>query len=246
LVDTDSYATELSAYIHLNPVRAGIVDNPLDSSWSSYRVYYGLSASPIRNLDPGFILSYFGGSSEEAQTEYHRFVMDRIQMKDPTAWMPPELKGSILGSPEFIAGIHSRIAGSGGHQREIPQTRPPAVRLIGCADILELLSSVFEIRPEAILSKRKNNLFRQLLICLLKKNAGCSLKSIGEFVGLDYVAVAMAAKRFEMRMRHDAAARACFRRAESEIDKLRLARGNGGGDKTIERQNSGRGRVGAV
>jgi REP element-mobilizing transposase RayT len=39
LVDRDSYLLELSRYIHLNPVRAGIVARPEDFPFSSYRAY---------------------------------------------------------------------------------------------------------------------------------------------------------------------------------------------------------------
>ncbi|HDO21625.1 MAG TPA: transposase, partial [Nitrospirae bacterium] len=35
VVDADEYAEELSRYIHLNPVRAGIVERPEEYQWSS-------------------------------------------------------------------------------------------------------------------------------------------------------------------------------------------------------------------
>src|SRR4030066_1532561 len=41
LVDADEYAGELSRYIHLNPVRAGIVSKPEQYLWSSYQYYVG-------------------------------------------------------------------------------------------------------------------------------------------------------------------------------------------------------------
>ena len=41
LVDKDNYALELSRYIHLNPVRAHIVGDPSEYSWSSYLAYIG-------------------------------------------------------------------------------------------------------------------------------------------------------------------------------------------------------------
>ncbi len=41
LVEADSYAGELSRYIHLNPVRAGMVDRPEKYMWSSYQYYIG-------------------------------------------------------------------------------------------------------------------------------------------------------------------------------------------------------------
>jgi putative transposase len=83
LVEEESYATELSAYIHLNPVRANIVQNPTEYSWSSYGIYQDLRKSPIRRFDKDFILSYFGTSPEIARSEYHKFVMERIHMKNP-------------------------------------------------------------------------------------------------------------------------------------------------------------------
>jgi len=44
LVDKDAYLLELSRYVVLNPVRAGIVSGPEDWRWSSYRATMGLSA----------------------------------------------------------------------------------------------------------------------------------------------------------------------------------------------------------
>lgn len=41
MVDADSYLSELAAYLHLNPVRARIVQRPEQYLWSSQRVYLG-------------------------------------------------------------------------------------------------------------------------------------------------------------------------------------------------------------
>lgn len=39
LVQADAYYSELTRYIHLNPVRAKIIDNPQKYLWSSYNSY---------------------------------------------------------------------------------------------------------------------------------------------------------------------------------------------------------------
>jgi hypothetical protein len=44
LVDADSYLAELLRYIHLNPVRAGMVKSPEEYPWSGHRGYL------IRNM----------------------------------------------------------------------------------------------------------------------------------------------------------------------------------------------------
>ncbi len=46
LVDEDIYLKELTRYIHLNPVRVGIVKDPKDYPWSGHRAYLGLEAIP--------------------------------------------------------------------------------------------------------------------------------------------------------------------------------------------------------
>jgi putative transposase len=42
LVDTEEYLLSLSRYIHLNPVKAGLVERPEDWEFSSYQDYMGL------------------------------------------------------------------------------------------------------------------------------------------------------------------------------------------------------------
>jgi REP element-mobilizing transposase RayT len=50
LVEEDSYALELSRYIHLNPVRAQLVSDPSRCAWSSYSVYLTVALNrPARN-----------------------------------------------------------------------------------------------------------------------------------------------------------------------------------------------------
>jgi len=46
-VDEDGYGIKLSAYIHLNPLMAGIVDDIEEYRWSSYLDYNGKSKSYI-------------------------------------------------------------------------------------------------------------------------------------------------------------------------------------------------------
>ena len=47
LIETDAYFLEISRYIHLNPVRADIVEQPLDYIWSSYGLYLGVDQNTV-------------------------------------------------------------------------------------------------------------------------------------------------------------------------------------------------------
>jgi REP element-mobilizing transposase RayT len=73
LVDKDGYLLELSRYVVLNPVRAGIVSRPEDWRWSSYQAMLGLSASP-NWLDVDGLLRQFGHDRQTAREHYRRFV----------------------------------------------------------------------------------------------------------------------------------------------------------------------------
>jgi len=53
LADIDEYAQELSRYIHLNPVKAGMVEKPEQYKWSSYRDYINVNKS-----SNGFVLNF--------------------------------------------------------------------------------------------------------------------------------------------------------------------------------------------
>lgn len=47
-IEDDRYYLALNRYIHLNPVKAGIVPHPRDYQWSSYNVYMeGIKPSPV-------------------------------------------------------------------------------------------------------------------------------------------------------------------------------------------------------
>ena len=57
LVDRDDYLLHLSRYIHLNPVLAGLVAQPQDWVFSSYREYVSLRKGTLPS--PGMVLGQF-------------------------------------------------------------------------------------------------------------------------------------------------------------------------------------------
>ncbi|MFC7371465.1 transposase [Fictibacillus iocasae] len=64
---------ETSRYIHLNPVRADIVDMPIDYPYSSYKYYVTDAESSL--VDTSLILTYFH-SSGEAYQKYAEFPLE--------------------------------------------------------------------------------------------------------------------------------------------------------------------------
>jgi REP element-mobilizing transposase RayT len=66
-------AAFVMSYIHLNPVRPGMVDLPEAYEWSSYRATIGLATRPAF-LNPDPLLRWFSKDLDRAQTEYRKYV----------------------------------------------------------------------------------------------------------------------------------------------------------------------------
>jgi putative transposase len=80
-VDRDAYLLHLSRYIHLNPVRAGLVQRPEDWEFSSYREFIGLRMGTLPK--PEIVLGQFsppGGYREfvEAYGDVDRQIIARF------------------------------------------------------------------------------------------------------------------------------------------------------------------------
>lgn len=65
-VRTDIYFMEVSRYIHLNPVKAGIVKLPEEYAYSSYSAYLEMSDSPI--VDKNRLITLLG--TKEVYKDY--------------------------------------------------------------------------------------------------------------------------------------------------------------------------------
>lgn len=75
LCQEDSYLKELVRYIHLNPLRAGLVKdmNELDSyPWCGHSVIMGRTEQSWQNID--YVYGYFSDQKRLARERYRRFV----------------------------------------------------------------------------------------------------------------------------------------------------------------------------
>jgi REP element-mobilizing transposase RayT len=130
LVDKDRYLLELSRYVVLNPVRAGLVQEASEWCWSSYRATVGEVECPPW-LQANWLLAQFGRSRRRAIEHYQAFV--REGRGQPQIWA--ELKQQIyLGDEHFIARLQ-RLRLTEDDLREVPlaQRRPPAKPLAAYA-----------------------------------------------------------------------------------------------------------------
>lgn len=106
LVDVDSYFLTLLRYIHLNPVKAGIANDPADYPWSSHRAFLG--AESISWLTTDFGLSLFSADLTQARAAYKRFILEPREGDDADLEEASLSDDSrILGTDQFVARIPS-------------------------------------------------------------------------------------------------------------------------------------------
>jgi putative transposase len=77
LIDTEAYAIQASAYIVLNPIRAGVVNDPADWPWSSYRASAGLIRAPAF-LETRLIPGMFHSDPIRARELYRELVREAL------------------------------------------------------------------------------------------------------------------------------------------------------------------------
>ena len=95
VIQDGRYLLTACRYVVLNPVRAGLVGEPCQWPWSSYRATAGLARCPAF-LSTDTVLACFG-EGVSAVLAYRRFVCDRAAAEDR---LPPS---PIVGDPDFVA-----------------------------------------------------------------------------------------------------------------------------------------------
>lgn len=103
LVDADSYLLELVRYIHLNPVRAGLVAAPACYAWSGHRAYLGRTKAPDW-FCTARVCAMLARSPTAARRAYARFIADGMD-QGRREEMHQGLNEGVLGSERFATTL---------------------------------------------------------------------------------------------------------------------------------------------
>jgi putative transposase len=181
LVEADSYACVLSRYIHLNPIRAGIVATPEQYPWTSYHGYVNSKDRPDW-LTTKLILGYFPESQSGAA--YQQFVDDLIG-KEYTSPLENTFASTVLGGDNFISEIQERHISGRAAERDLPALRNLSVS-VSPEDIHAAVAEALSADGQA----------RKAAIYLCHRYSGAKLSEIGIYFRLSHSGVTQASKRF--------------------------------------------------
>ncbi len=107
LIDSERYFLVCSRYIELNPVRArGLVDDPVDYCWSSYRGNTGQAVDQL--LTPHPVYRRLGSQPAERHSAYRDLFEKGFDVEDLTEIRNATNKAWPLGGDRFKAEIERK------------------------------------------------------------------------------------------------------------------------------------------
>jgi REP element-mobilizing transposase RayT len=173
LVDRDAYLLELSRYVVLNPLRAGMVKTPGEWPWSSYRAILGQAPAPpwLARL---WLLSQFGRTTGQARQRYAQFVRDGQQQE--SVWR--SLRQQIyLGNDRFVHRMQ-------GHLQDV-----------------EVLAEVPKVQrrpsPLALQFYAETHPDKRSAMVAAYRSGGYTMKAVADHFGVHYSTVSRAVRRDE-------------------------------------------------
>jgi REP element-mobilizing transposase RayT len=205
LCQSDRYLCELVRYIHLNPVRAQMVDEPEQYRYSGHRAYLGLQPAGIVDVDP--VLRHFGVKKHLARQAYSQFMIVGMELGHQQELYLAE-EGRILGSEEFVDTTIHRIGEIRRSLRIANQNRSGGFVI---SRLMAVIEKVCQVPREEFCGPGKNArvvLAKEMLI-LTGCQLGASLRVLGEITALSSGSLSR---------RHDAAKSKMH--GDAEINKL--------------------------
>ena len=172
LVQKDTYLLELTRYIVLNPIRAGMVDDLKNWQWSSHPAVVGLDASP-EWLDTDWLLSQFTKYRKTAIKRYHRFILEGRGVNSPLKQVRHQL---LLGDDLFVGQFNQQMK----HEELCEVSR--AHRKALAPSLLEFQQR-YDERNEALARAYVSGAY--------------TMAEIGKHFGVHYMTVSRAVRQFE-------------------------------------------------
>jgi len=227
LVEDESYGTELTRYIHLNPVRVARLRGASLKErrqalrtyrWSSFASLVGLRLGPAW-LDADAALAGWAGRRAARMTAYRGFVEQGLVRDVPNPLEHLQAQ-TILGSEPFVDRIKRQfLLVRSADRRE----QPALVRLQRSFSVEELagiVASVCGVAPQDVCRRRSpHRLGRRLLMYVACRHGrrDRSLSGLAAALGVSVSGLTMARDRFAQSLPRDRQARRLLAAVEARL-----------------------------
>lgn len=134
LVQNDGHLLEASRYIHLNPVQAGMAEQPDQYAMSSYRFYAPAPGPDFpedlpAGLDISLLLGMMNDNPRVARLRYQNFVLEKIGDPDYVDHLESRIHpADVLGTEDFV---HEALAAYKVSPHAAPPRKAPPFMVTG-------------------------------------------------------------------------------------------------------------------
>ena len=210
--EEDVYLLELIRYIHLNPLRAGMVPDleALDRyPWSGHAVLMGRNDLPGQVVDE--VLLLFGKRLSGSRRKYRQFVADGISQGRRPELVGGGLRRSRKGRAEQDddGSFDDRVLGGGDfvdRLRQEADVRPVLPPGLSLPDIGQLICELFEVPLDSMARRSRSGPVsgaRAVFCFTAVRMAGIKGTKIGEFLFMGPSGVSRAVYRGEQILREN-------------------------------------------
>jgi len=222
LVEDESYLLTLSSYIHLNPLRAGMVEYLKDYKYNSYNEYINKTENNL--VDKNLLLSKFEDIERFKKFIYEWYEHNKDWQNDDDN--EKELREKIygvngfLGSKNFADRILKKHK-KNNKKKKYDEYSNISNNEIKKEDIEKIMMKNFKIKKSRLYSKSYGNDYRNMFIYLLKKYTDLKLKEIGLMFDIKYKSVSKQAKRFEKKINKNIKLKNKYENIKKELVKTK-------------------------
>lgn len=212
ICEEEPYCLELIRYIHLNPLRAGLIKEleQLDQyPWTCHSVLLGNRT--MVGQETGEVLARFGNAPTRSLPAYRQFIADGSAAGRRTDLVGGGLRRSLPGREESreYEAYDERILGSGEFVETLvgvpdkgwPKRTPPTLE-----ELLQRVCGVLEVDAERVrrISKERALAKARAVFCFLAvHDYGYTGKEAGMTIGLGSAGASIAVRRGEELIKKD-------------------------------------------
>jgi hypothetical protein len=204
--EEEPYLLELIRYIHLNPLRAGLVKDlkNLDRyPWCGHVTLLGKKVLAGQTVDE--VLMFFGSKKKAARHAYMQFLSDGVAMgKRPELVGGGLRRSQLMESNGAVLGDYDeRVLGGGDFVASLREDARLGGKLSLTIDLNSLQTRVikyFELPSGDILRRGRRNHYseaRELFCYLAVRELGFSGVKVGEMIGMGISSVSRSVRRGE-------------------------------------------------
>ena len=211
--EEEPYLLELVRYIHLNPLRAGLVpdmDALSQYRWCGHSVLLGKRS--LRGQADEEILSRFPSRLPEARQLYRQFVADGVAQGRRHELVGGGLGRSSqrvkVGEEDDESMFDQRVLGCEDFVRQLLQSseQQPAVAKLSLAELLQRVARLYELPSEHLQQRKRSrpvSKARSLFCYFAVRELGISGELVGGMLNISRAAVSFAAGRGEVLVAED-------------------------------------------